>query len=112
MATRQHPTDNPARWRKPAHVLLAVFGGYAAVAATAACLALGLILVFGLHRGDAFIISTLLGFLLYLVSLVWAFSRRSLKRLFLILMLWSVLAFALANVLATYGPAAPAAGGS
>lgn len=63
----------------------ALLGGYAFSAALVALLAVGLPLL-GLPRSEAVVSAAMLGFVLYLLLLLWAFSVRSLVRL------WGVLA--------------------
>ncbi|MGH8847398.1 MAG: iron uptake protein [Polaromonas sp.] len=63
----------------------AVLGGYVFSAALVALLAAGLPLA-GLPRSEAAVSAAMLGFVLYLLVLLWAFSVRSLVRL------WAVLA--------------------
>lgn len=66
-------------------VIGAVLGGYVFSAALVALLAAGLPLA-GLPRSEAVVSAAMLGFVLYLLVLLWAFSVRSLARL------WAVLA--------------------
>lgn len=65
-------------------LLGAVFGGYGLtalmVAATGAALAR-----IGMVRSDAVVLAAMLGFVLYLVLLLWAFSVKSTIRLWLVL---------------------------
>ncbi len=63
----------------------AVLGGYVFSAALVALLAAVLPLA-GMARGEAAVSAAMLGFVLYLLVLLWAFSVRSLVRL------WAVLA--------------------
>jgi hypothetical protein len=60
-------------------LLLAIPGGYALVAATVAVLGAGLAWL-GLARSDAVVLSAMLGFVLYLLLLLWAFAERRLSR--------------------------------
>ena len=66
-------------------VLGAVGGGYALSAALVALLSAALPLT-GLARSEAVVSAAMLGFVIYLLLLLWAFSVRSLARL------WAVLA--------------------
>jgi hypothetical protein len=63
-----------------ARVLVAVFGGYAFSAASSAALALALARGAGLARGEAVLLAAMLGFVVYLIVLLWAFTARSLGR--------------------------------
>src|SRR5687768_14441954 len=56
-------------------VILAVLGGYAASAAVSAALAVGLARMFSWDRGEAVLLAAMLAFVVYLVLLLWAFSR-------------------------------------
>lgn len=66
-------------------VLGAVFGGYALTALSVAWAAVALARL-GLARSDAVVLAAMLGFVVYLALLLWAFSVRSVARL------WGVLA--------------------
>lgn len=70
-------------------LIAAIPGGYALTAAAVAALG-GLLSLFGMTRPDAVALSAMLGFVLYLVLLLWAFAERSLARL------WAVFASGLA----------------
>lgn len=70
-------------------LIAAIPGGYALTAAAVATLG-GLLPLFGMAPSDAVALSAMLGFMLYLVLLLWAFAERSLARL------WGVLAGGLA----------------
>lgn len=71
----------------------AVAGGYVFCAALVA-LASTVLPLTGMPRSEAVVLSAMLGFVLYLLMLMWAFSVRSLLRL------WAVLAGGAAG---TYG---------
>jgi hypothetical protein len=78
-------------------VTLAVAGGYALTAALVALLTQGLVLA-GLPRSEATVSAAMLGFVIYLVVLLWAFSVRSTSRLSLgvlggAALAWGVLQF-------------------
>ncbi|MES2950144.1 MAG: iron uptake protein [Pseudomonadota bacterium] len=62
----------------------AVLGSYGISAALVALLAVGLTAA-GLARSEAVVTASLLGFVLYLVVVLWAFSVRSLARLWVCL---------------------------
>ena len=70
-------------WRQRLSVALrvlgAVLGGYAFSAALVALLALILPLV-GMPRSEAVVLASMLGFLIYLALLIWAFAERKLWR--------------------------------
>ncbi len=70
-------------------LIAAIPGGYALTAAAVAALG-GLLSLAGMTRSDAVVLSAMLGFVLYLVLLLWAFAERSLARL------WGVIAGGLA----------------
>ena len=70
-------------------LIAAIPGGYALTAATVAALG-GVLPLIGMTRSDAVALSAMLGFLLYLILLLWAFAQRSLARL------WGVFAGGLA----------------
>jgi hypothetical protein len=79
-----HPVVAPPAWRQRLAVTLrvlgAVLGGYAFSAAFVALLALALPRVTGLPRSEAVLLASMLGFLVYLVALIWAFAERRLWR--------------------------------
>lgn len=70
-----------------ARVVAAVGGGYA-LSAAAVPLAAQLLMHAGMARGEATVLCMMLGFVFYLLVLLWAFRVRSLARL------WAVLAAA------------------
>lgn len=70
-------------------LIAAIPGGYALTAAVVAVLG-GLLPLLGLARSEAVVLSAMLGFVLYLLLLLWAFAQRSLARL------WGVFAGGLA----------------
>lgn len=59
-------------------VVGAIGGGFAFTTAAVALAAVVLPLAFGMARGEAVLLSTMLGFVLYLVLLLWAFAERRL----------------------------------
>jgi hypothetical protein len=61
-------------------VLCAVLGGYAFSAALVALLAVALPLAFGLARSEAVVLASMLGFVCYLLVLLWAFAERQVWR--------------------------------
>lgn len=79
-----------SRDRKPwfglvLRLLGAVFGGYALTALTVA--AAGAVLVrLGMARSDAVVLAAMLGFVVYLALLLWAFSVKSTAHLWLAMM--------------------------
>lgn len=73
----------------------AVLGSYAISAALVALLAIGLTTL-GMARSEAVVTASLVGFVLYLVVVLWAFSVRSLARLWLVLAGGTALLFGLA----------------
>ena len=79
-------------------VTAALLGGYAFSAALVALLAAALPLA-GMARSEAVVLAAMLGFLLYLLVLLWAFSVRSLARLWARLAGASVLACGLLQLI-------------
>ncbi|HSI61143.1 MAG TPA: iron uptake protein [Ideonella sp.] len=77
----------------------AVFGGYALSAAWVALLAVGLPASTGMARSEAVLLAGMLGFVIYLAVLIWAFAVRSLARLWAVLGAGTALAVLLAGVL-------------
>ncbi|WP_372827413.1 iron uptake protein [Polaromonas sp.] len=73
------------RTRVALRVAAAVIGGYAWTASWVALLA-ALLPAAGMARSDAVVLAAMLGFVIYLLVLLWGFSMRSLARL------WAVLA--------------------
>lgn len=76
-------------------VLGAVGGGYAFCAACVALLAVALPRLAGVPRSEAVLAAAMLGFVLYLAVLVWAFSVPSLGRLWCALAGGTALAYGL-----------------
>ncbi|HSV54373.1 MAG TPA: iron uptake protein [Burkholderiaceae bacterium] len=76
-------------------IAAALPGGYAFTAALVALLSVALPLA-GLARSEAVVLAAMLGFVLYLPLLLWAFSVRSLARLWAVLASGTVLALGLA----------------
>lgn len=75
-------------------LIAALPGGYAFTAALVALLAAALPLL-GLARSEAVVSAAMLGFVLYLLVLLWAFSVRSLARLWAVLAGGTALSFGL-----------------
>jgi hypothetical protein len=67
-------------FRSSARILLAVVGGYAFSASASALLAVTLPRLTNMDRGEAVVLAAMLGFLIYLVVLLWAFAARRLAR--------------------------------
>ncbi|MFN3438779.1 MAG: iron uptake protein [Acidovorax sp.] len=76
-------------------VIGAVFGGYAFSAAWVAFAATALPMATGIARSEAVLLSSMLGFLVYLVVLIWAFAEGSVWRVWGLCAGGSVLAVAL-----------------
>lgn len=72
----------------------ALLGGYGFTAALVALLAGALPLV-GMARSEAVVLAAMLGFVIYLLVLLWAFSVRSLARLWAVLAGGTALAYGL-----------------
>lgn len=81
------------------HVLGAVIGGYAFSAALVALGSVALPLATGLARSEAVLLSSMLGFVVYLVVLIWAFAERRLGRVWGVLAAGAALTFLLAHAL-------------
>jgi hypothetical protein len=84
-------------------VLGAVGGGYAVTAASVAALA-AVLAACGMARPDAVVLAAMLGFLLYLALLLWAFTVKSVARLWLALAAGITTALSLAWSLAAVLP--------
>ena len=84
--TRTSKNELPQAASIVLRVTAAVLGGYALNAAAVA-LMVGLLTTAGLARTEAVVLSSMLGFVLYLGVLLWAFSVRSLARLWAVLLL-------------------------
>lgn len=80
-------------------VVLAVVGGYGFTAGCVALLAVALTLA-GTSRSEAAVLAAMLGFLLYLVVLLWSFATRRFASLATVLILGGVATHALACKLA------------
>jgi hypothetical protein len=100
-----------ARWSTAARIALAVLGGYLLVNWSMACVALGLTIALDMHRGDAVILASLLGFPTYVAAIVWAMGSPRLARVFVGFAGAIVVSCALAHWLARFGPAQAAIGG-
>lgn len=74
-------------------VSLAVGGGYALSAALSAALALSAYQLAGFERGEATVLSSMLGFGFYLFALLWALTAPALGRVALVLGLGSLVAY-------------------
>jgi hypothetical protein len=85
-------TTAPWRYRVivSLRVLGAVLGGYAVSAALVALLAVALPRLLGWPRSEAVLLASMLGFLIYLGALVWAFAQHRVGRI------WAVFAVATA----------------
>lgn len=73
-------------------LVAAVGGGYALCAAWVALLSVALPRMTGLAQSEAVVLSAMLGYVLYLGVLLWAFSVRRLRQLCLLLLGGTVLA--------------------
>lgn len=87
--------------RTGSRVLLAVVGGYGFTAATVMLTARGLAATGLLGRSDAVVLASMLGFLIYLGLLLWAFAEPRLARLVAVLGGGSALLQAAAALLRT-----------
>lgn len=73
-------------------VLAAAIGGYALMSALMVLLALPLSWWWPMPRGQAVLVTTYIGFLLYIPILLWVFHTRSAARAWGWLLLWTALA--------------------
>jgi hypothetical protein len=62
-------------------VLLAIIGGYTASAGLTALIAIALPVATPLPRSESVLLASMLGFIVYLVLLLWSFAERRLWRL-------------------------------
>ncbi|MEY4544228.1 MAG: hypothetical protein RL685_423 [Pseudomonadota bacterium] len=85
-------------WSIVSRSVAAVLGGYAFSAACVALFAVGLPLS-GMARSEAVLLASMLGFLLYLGAILWAFSERRLDRVWLVLAGGAVVAYGLMRLL-------------
>ncbi len=85
MARAWPAVPSPAAWRVALRVAGGLGGGYAFTAALVSLLSAALTLA-GQARSEAVVLAAMLGFVVYLLVLLWAFSMRSLLRL------WTALA--------------------
>ncbi len=88
--------------------VLAVLAGFGFSTAVSGLGAVGLPLAFGMARSEAALLCSMLGFILYLAVLLWAFAEPRLMRVALVLVGGGAAAWWLARALA---PVASAAGG-
>jgi hypothetical protein len=93
----------PGPWHVASRVLGAVLGGYALSAALVALLSVALPLVSGLARSEAVILASMLGFLIYLGLLLWAFAERRLARVWVVTVGGAGLAYALVRLIGSLG---------
>lgn len=82
-------------------VLLAVVGGYFFITASVMLAARGIADLGLMSRSDAVVLAAMLGFLLYLGLLLWAFAERRLWRLAIVLGCGSLLLHGAASLLQT-----------
>jgi hypothetical protein len=78
-------------WRIALRIVAAVPAGYALSALGVSALGAALTAA-GLARADAVIVASMLGFVFYLLWLLWAFAVRSLSRLYAVLLCAATLA--------------------
>jgi hypothetical protein len=71
-------------------LLAAIPGGYAFSAVWVAALG-GLLVYAGLQRSDAVVLAAMLGYLFFLVFLVWCFAQRSVARIWTVTLAGSAL---------------------
>ena len=92
-----------SRANTAARVVTAVIGGYGAASGIVGLLAVELPRLTGLARSEAVVLASMLGFLIYLVLLLWGFSERKLLRLVLGFALLTTTTFALVALINRYG---------
>jgi hypothetical protein len=86
-----------------ARVVTAIFGGYVAASGLVALLAVGLPRLTALPRSEAVVLASMLGFVIYLALLLWAFAERKLPRLVLGLALVAAASFSIVALLNRQG---------
>jgi hypothetical protein len=89
-------------------VTAAVAGGFGFTTASVALSAVALPVLFGMARGEAVLLSTMLGFILYLTLLLWAFAEPRAWRVWFVFLAGGAAAFGLSQWLA---PMLAASGG-
>lgn len=88
LVEQRNVTSAPRWWHVVLRLIVLIFGGYAAASALVAGIA-RVLPVAGLARSEAVAMASMLGFVFYLVLLIWGFSCQRLTHL--------VLGFALAG---------------
>ena len=78
-------------------ILLGVLGGYGLAYGVVALMTV--LLALAMPRGEAFVLAAMLGFLIYLVILVWAFAEKNLVRLIIVMPLGAIGTYGLAHTL-------------
>lgn len=84
-------------------VLLAIIGGYTASAGLTALFATALPVATTLPRSEAVVLASMLGFIIYLVLLLWGFAERRLWRLGYVLAFLAGSGFGFASLLGLGG---------
>lgn len=92
MRNRMSTGEACYRWGVASRVLAAAVGGYALVSALAVLLALPLSWWWPMARGQAVLVTTYIGFLLYVPVVLWVFHTRRAVRAWSWLLLWTALA--------------------
>jgi hypothetical protein len=88
-----------------ARIVLAVAGGWLLTDLIVAWMSMAGVVVFGMEKRESVVLMPVLGCLLYLCILIWAFAERSLKRLATVIVAGSALSYALARLLMQFVPA-------
>lgn len=96
-------------FRVTLRVLLGVLGGYAISAASSAALALALCAWAGFERAESTVLCAMLGFGLYLFSLLWALTTPRLGHVALVLLGGSLMAYGVVRWLSPVTLSAPVA---
>ncbi len=84
-------------WHVLPRVVVAVVGGYAVSASVVTLLAVLLPRALGMARSEAVFLSAMLGFVVYLIALLWAFVERQMWRLWTVLLGGAVLGYGLVH---------------
>lgn len=99
-SVNRHHRAKRVTLRVAPRVVLAVFAGFGFTTAVSGLGAVGLPLAFGMARSEAALLCSMLGFVLYLIVLLWAFAEPRLMRVALVLVGGGGAAWLLARALA------------
>ena len=90
-------------WQRAAHITVAIVGGYILADWIVAWLSLLMSLILGIDKGEAVTLSSMLGFVIYLAILIWAFAEPNLGRMAGIMITAILLSYGFARVLMLAG---------